>query len=189
MRRRICRSARGLESRFIAGLQDRRYTVRHRAKIKPCCDVPAACWMRIQECSGTHRFHWIDKICTNVPASHFLRPCSGQLGKAHPLHLKMIKRNMTRAAKKGRGYHLWWHPHNFGQDIDANINALKQILSHFTLCMQNLEWNLATWPGRRNENNGFRTRWLIHIYSSQLAGLQDRQPLNSSGKQKEDVKQ
>jgi peptidoglycan/xylan/chitin deacetylase (PgdA/CDA1 family) len=70
--------------------------------------------------------------CTNVPASHFLRPCSGQLGKAHPLHLKMIKRNMTMAAKKGRVYHLWWHPHNFGQDIDANINGLKQILSHFT---------------------------------------------------------
>ena len=70
--------------------------------------------------------------CMNVPASHFLRSCSGQLGKVHPLHLKMIKRNMTRAAKKGRGYHLWWHPHNFGQDTDANINALKQILSHFT---------------------------------------------------------
>ena len=71
--------------------------------------------------------------CMNVPASHFLRPCSGQLGKVHPLHLKMIKRNMTRAAKKDRGYHLWWHPHNFGQDIDANINGLKQILSHFTV--------------------------------------------------------
>ena len=70
--------------------------------------------------------------CMNVPASHFLRPCSGQLGTAHPLHQKMIKRNMTKAAKKGRGYHLWWHPHNFGQDIDASINGLKQILNHFT---------------------------------------------------------
>ena len=62
MRRRIWRYARGLESRFIAGHQDRRYTVRHRAKIKPRCDVPAACWMRIQECLGTHHFHWIEKI-------------------------------------------------------------------------------------------------------------------------------
>ena len=68
----------------------------------------------------------------NVPASHFLRPCSGRLGKVHPMHRKMIKQSMTRAAKKGRSYHLWWHPHNFGRDIDANMNALKQILSHFT---------------------------------------------------------
>ena len=67
----------------------------------------------------------------NVPASHFLRPCSGKLGIAHPLHRKMIERSMTMAANNGRAYHLWWHPHNFGRDIDANINALKQILSHF----------------------------------------------------------
>ena len=43
----------------------------------------------------------------------------------------MIERNMMMAANSGRAYHLWWHPHNFGRDIDAYINALKQILSHF----------------------------------------------------------
>ena len=72
-----------------------------------------------------------DFIRENVPASHFLRPCSGKLRIAHPLHRKMIERSMTSAAKRGRAYHLWWHPHNFGRDIDANIDALKQILSHF----------------------------------------------------------
>ena len=71
------------------------------------------------------------QVRENVPASHFLRPCSGKLRIAHPLHRKMIERSMTSAAKRGRAYHLWWHPHNFGRDVDANIDALKQILSHF----------------------------------------------------------
>tara|TARA_B110000090_G_C12947960_1_gene279982 strand:- start:197 stop:439 length:243 start_codon:yes stop_codon:yes gene_type:complete len=47
-----------------------------------------------------------------------------------------------------------------------------------------LECNLATWPKRQNENNIFRARQLIHIYSSQLAVLQDRQPVYFLGQTK-----
>ena len=67
----------------------------------------------------------------NVPASQFLRPCSGRLARLHPLHTRTIKNGMTRAAKVGRGYHLWWHPHNFGQNIDGNITHLSEIIRHF----------------------------------------------------------
>jgi peptidoglycan/xylan/chitin deacetylase (PgdA/CDA1 family) len=67
----------------------------------------------------------------DVPASRYLRPCTGKLAAFHPLHLGVIKRGMSEAAKAGRGYHLWWHPHNFGRDLDANMDGLRLIIDHF----------------------------------------------------------
>ena len=67
----------------------------------------------------------------NVAASRFLRPCAGRLAAFHPLHVATIKRGMTAAARNGRGYHLWWHPHNFGQNLEANLDGLGQIIRHF----------------------------------------------------------
>ena len=42
--------------------------------------------------------------------------------------------NWTKAAIKGEMYHLWWHPHNFGANIDENFYNLEQILKHFNYC-------------------------------------------------------
>ena len=68
---------------------------------------------------------------TNVPASRFLRPCAGRLAPLQPLHLATIKRGMTVAAQTSGGYHLWWHPHNFGANLDANMAGLKEVIAHF----------------------------------------------------------
>ena len=68
---------------------------------------------------------------SNVPASQFLHPCTGRLAAFHPLHLRTIKRGMRRAAQSGRGYHLWWHPHNFGRDLEVNLGGLEEILLYF----------------------------------------------------------
>ena len=38
---------------------------------------------------------------------------------------------MTTAAKEGKGYHLWWHPHNFGREMEANLRGLGDIIKHF----------------------------------------------------------
>ena len=67
----------------------------------------------------------------NIPSSCFLRPvkCKNSLFKR--LKMKRIKNQMTYAAKNDRVFHLWWHPHNFGNDIEANILFLKEILNHF----------------------------------------------------------
>lgn len=67
----------------------------------------------------------------NVPASHFLRPVAGRLKAFHPLHRRSIQRDMSRAARAGRGYHLWWHPHNFGRDMEANLGGLEDTLTHY----------------------------------------------------------
>ena len=38
---------------------------------------------------------------------------------------------MNFAAKNDQNYHLWWHPHNFGADLDKNLEILERILSHY----------------------------------------------------------
>jgi peptidoglycan/xylan/chitin deacetylase (PgdA/CDA1 family) len=69
----------------------------------------------------------------DITASRFLRPYSPSLKMLEPLRLWRIKRDLTIAAKAGRAYHLWWHPHNFGVNLWANLRFLRQILDHFHL--------------------------------------------------------
>lgn len=67
----------------------------------------------------------------NIPASRFLRPVSKKLRWLERLRLQRILSSMTHAAKHGLVYHLWWHPHNFGADVEENLHVLQQILAHF----------------------------------------------------------
>jgi peptidoglycan/xylan/chitin deacetylase (PgdA/CDA1 family) len=67
----------------------------------------------------------------NVRASQFLRPKVGALRLLHPMHVGMIKRSLTNAARSQRGYHMWWHPHNFGLNVADNLAVLADILDHF----------------------------------------------------------
>jgi hypothetical protein len=38
---------------------------------------------------------------------------------------------MTYAAQNNLVYHLWWHPHNFGVNLEQNISMLNEILAHY----------------------------------------------------------
>lgn len=67
----------------------------------------------------------------NRPASAFLRPPGGRLGPAHRLHVARLMQRMTDAARDGRGFHLWWHPHNFGADVETSMALLEQLIEHF----------------------------------------------------------
>ena len=74
---------------------------------------------------------------TNKPlaqkASRLLRPYSSN-GFLNSLKLKRIKSEMSAAARNGEIYHLWWHPHNFGNNSQENLDDLKEILEHFKKC-------------------------------------------------------
>jgi len=70
-------------------------------------------------------------IPINIPSSRFLRPFSPKLYFLEKLKLIRIKNAMTYAAKNNLVYHLWWHPHNFGINLEQNINLLNNILSHY----------------------------------------------------------
>lgn len=67
----------------------------------------------------------------NIPSSRFLRPVSLKFSFLDKLRLKRIKSQMNYAAKNGQIFHLWWHPHNFGNSIEKNTEFLKQILNYF----------------------------------------------------------
>ena len=67
----------------------------------------------------------------DVRASRMLRPYMRSLRFFDPLRLRRIKKEMTRAAKKGEVYHLWWHPHNFGANMQENFSFLGKILNHY----------------------------------------------------------
>ena len=70
----------------------------------------------------------------NVPASRFFRPYSKKLAILEPLRLYRIKNEIKHAAQKGKLYHIWWHPHNFGSDIDKNMKNLETVLKCYAEC-------------------------------------------------------
>ena len=67
----------------------------------------------------------------NVPQSLFLRPWTAKLQMFDFMKLRRIKKQMTAAAKKNALYHLWWHPHNFGNNVEKNCQFLENILKHY----------------------------------------------------------
>ena len=66
----------------------------------------------------------------NIPGSRFLRPHTRRAPALSALQLRRVMAEMTHAARAGRMYHLWWHPHNFGRNTDANLAGLDRILGH-----------------------------------------------------------
>jgi len=73
----------------------------------------------------------IDGALVNVPASAFLYAWSALAEPLMALRLRRIKQGMTEAARTGALFHLWWHPHNFGVNLGANLAMLEQILLHY----------------------------------------------------------
>ncbi len=71
------------------------------------------------------------QLPVNVPQSLFLRPFSNKLSFLEFMKLRRIKKQMTKAAKTGSLYHLWWHPHNFGNNVEKNLQFLENILKHY----------------------------------------------------------
>lgn len=67
----------------------------------------------------------------NVPSSRFLRPWAPGTATYNALHVRRIEAEMERAAKSGRHYHLWWHPHNMGRHSEGNFDQLARILARF----------------------------------------------------------
>jgi hypothetical protein len=87
----------------------------------PLTGANAAAWPRIDP-------HGL----VDVPESRFLRPASRRLAPLlEPLRVHRIVLAMESAARAGRICHVWWHPHNFGADLNANLRNLDAILGRF----------------------------------------------------------
>lgn len=71
-----------------------------------------------------------------IPASRLLRPYRPKELFLNKMKIDRIKSEMERAAQYGEVFHLWWHPHNFGNYPNENMEGLKEILDHFAMCRE-----------------------------------------------------
>ena len=71
------------------------------------------------------------KIPVDVSASRFLYPQYWWSAPLDGMRVRRIANEMRAAARNGCCYHLWWHPHNFGVNQDANLRILRRILEEY----------------------------------------------------------
>jgi peptidoglycan/xylan/chitin deacetylase (PgdA/CDA1 family) len=72
-----------------------------------------------------------DAGMVDLPSSRFLRPATGAPRRLERLRVRRVTTAMESAARTGATFHLWWHPHNFGRDLDRNLHVLEEILAVF----------------------------------------------------------
>jgi len=73
-------------------------------------------------------------------AGLFLRPYSRALRRLEPIRIHRIKRAMRDAAGRGRDFHLWWHPHNFGSNSQENLATLDAVLAEHRFLRDRFGW-------------------------------------------------
>lgn len=66
-----------------------------------------------------------------IPASRLLRPYRPKEFVLNRVKIERIKSEMTRAAQRHEVYHVWWHPHNFGNHPAESLEGLRHILRHY----------------------------------------------------------
>lgn len=67
----------------------------------------------------------------NVPASLLLRPWSPGRRALEPLRRARLISGLRQAARRGRIFHLWWHPENFVAHPGPNLEALEGVFEEF----------------------------------------------------------
>ena len=86
----------------------------------------------------------------NVASSRFLRPYNTKLKLLEKIKISRIKKGMTHAAKQNQVFHLWWHPHNFGQNTEENFQALEAIFRHYNKLNEKFNFKSGTMSGIAN---------------------------------------
>lgn len=67
----------------------------------------------------------------NLRASVFFRKYNKHLKLLEKLKMFNIKRLMKIAAKKGKIFHLWWHPHNMGENPEIFLSQLTELFEFY----------------------------------------------------------
>ena len=75
----------------------------------------------------------IESGVLNIRGSRILHPYNDKLRLLEAFKLLRVKGQMKAAAKKNQIFHLWWHPHNFGADLDKNLQLLESILQYYVV--------------------------------------------------------
>ena len=86
-----------------------------------------------------------------LPASRFFRPYANKEKLIRNFKRTRIKNEMLYAAKNNSVYHLWWHPHNFGDAVNENLLDLEEILK---------------WYRKLHADFGFSSKTMIEMYQN-----------------------
>jgi peptidoglycan/xylan/chitin deacetylase (PgdA/CDA1 family) len=86
--------------------------------------------------SGSHTVSWDsirqDNGLCNIRGSFPIAPYSPRWKRFEALRIRRIVECIKRAAVSKEIFHIWWHPHNFGINIDQNIDFLRGVLQAFS---------------------------------------------------------
>lgn len=82
------------------------------------------------------RMQFVSDISTaelplHLPASRLYRPWKPGQPIQNRLKMRRILHEMTRAARRGAYYHIWWHPENFGRQPEECLRELQCIVDHY----------------------------------------------------------
>lgn len=81
-----------------------------------------------------------------LPASRLLRSWSPKYPLANKMALRRVIEELQAAAAKRECYHLWWHPENFGDYPEQNMENLLLILKEYRKMQQHhgmKSWNMG----------------------------------------------
>lgn len=67
----------------------------------------------------------------NLIGSRMYKPYFKPLAFMEKMKIRRIKRQMLHAAKTGKTFHLWWHPHNIGVMTDYHLKQLREIFCYY----------------------------------------------------------
>lgn len=67
----------------------------------------------------------------NIPASRFFRKYNQTLRMLEGAKIACIKRQMRYAARYGKVFHLWWHPHNISINTEKSIEQLRELFEYY----------------------------------------------------------
>jgi peptidoglycan/xylan/chitin deacetylase (PgdA/CDA1 family) len=67
----------------------------------------------------------------NVPASAFVRPFSPARRGIEPWREARLRSGLRDAARRGRIFHVWWHPSNFASHPVQSFGLLERLLDEF----------------------------------------------------------
>jgi peptidoglycan/xylan/chitin deacetylase (PgdA/CDA1 family) len=78
-----------------------------------------------------------------LPASRFLRPWSNKYKFANGLRLRRLCQELRMAAENKECFHLWWHPENFGDYPEQNMQNLQLLLQYYKKCKD--KYGMTSW--------------------------------------------
>lgn len=117
-------SYRGIENHWMYNTKDTKQLGKTKNRIYRLIDT----YLNISG-HNTHELQTHHGIA-NIASSRFLRPYNNILSFLEHIKIQRIKRGMTHAAKHKEVYHLWFHPHNFGDNTNKNFKALEELFIH-----------------------------------------------------------